>query len=228
VPAWLSDVVMRGLEPNPDDRFASMHELVAALLDEPPAADQPDDAPEDDAPPRPDERVLHSPARAEQLSNRRPFVRGMLLGVVTTAIVMTGFVLVVFARDAARPREPEAQAVKPTRATTAEDVIRLIEDGEVDEAQSKWTAEHARRWLVDVPTHLDTIRVGKALLEQARKLARQGDVERALLVASTAGDWARAAKIDLLHYGEPPQAADELTEEVREFMTNLRAASQSR
>lgn len=222
VPGWLSDVVMRGLEPNPDDRFADMHELVAALLDEPPAADQPDDAPEDDAPPRTDERVLHSPARPEQPSARRPFVRGVLLGAVTTAVLMTGFVFIALARDGAGQRHPKISALESSRATTAEDVIRLIEDWQFEEANRKWTEEQARRRLLDVPTHLDSIRIAEALLEQARILAQDGQVERALAVASISGDWARAAKTDLLRYGEPPQTADELSGKVREFVSTLR------
>lgn len=66
VPTWLLAVLLRGLAANPDERFANMHELIAALLDEPPPDDPCDDDEEPNGDPPPNDRArLLNKSRAD-------------------------------------------------------------------------------------------------------------------------------------------------------------------
>jgi serine/threonine protein kinase len=62
VPSWLIAVLLRGLAANPDERYRDMHELIAALFDEPPPDDpRGDEDPNADPPTNYRTRLLNKP-----------------------------------------------------------------------------------------------------------------------------------------------------------------------
>lgn len=62
VPPWVSMVMLRGLAPDPDERFPSMHEIIDMLLFEPPPGGPfADEDPDDDAPSFYGRGFLHKP-----------------------------------------------------------------------------------------------------------------------------------------------------------------------
>jgi serine/threonine protein kinase len=66
VPRWLSDVLRKGLANDPTERYRSMHDLLATLLDEPAGGElDVDESFTDEDPDEPDDRVLHTPAAAQ-------------------------------------------------------------------------------------------------------------------------------------------------------------------
>lgn len=226
-PAWLAKVAVEGLALDPTKRYADMHDLVDALLDEPDDNGQTKGESEgNDEPGGDGERVLHSPARATG-ETRLTYLNGLMTGIVASAVFMVGLLLLAPRGDRDRP-EPERSSPivdkhagdSSSTSTTPEKVIQKIQEGEYEEAHSLWLDETTRRDMLGVPTHADSIRIGRAYLQQARGRP----YNEALRLAALADLWARAARDNLNLYEEPPQPGDDLVEEVREFGASLVAA----
>ena len=129
VPGWLSEVVRRGLHPDPERRFASMDELIDALTDEPSDEEWGDEEEEREL--LGDGRgYLHAPdgdGADERPRWRTGFAAGMAVGGVAIALVAA----VISTRPAPTPRDgvfdARSSPAKPTliNVQRAEWEIRL-------------------------------------------------------------------------------------------------------
>ena len=238
VPRWLSRVVVRGLQPDPDDRFDNMDALLDALLDEPAEPSSVDDEAAPEAPGDDGEHVLHGPAH-DLDALRRPrrgrllFLGGALAGVTATALFAVGLA------DEPAPtrttRVPPPTHVTPTQPpledepdpepapprTIPEQVIQKIDAGEYDAADLMWRNETKRRDVEKIPTHADSIRIGKAFLEAAKQIAKDKKKDRAKEIKNIAAQWGHAAKSNLELYGESPEAGKTFLDDVKKFGESL-------
>ena len=178
IPAWLDRVVRRGLEVDPDRRYASMHELLAELANEPPPSEEDDvedgaDSVTDDG-----ERVLHAP------TSRPPPTGGggwshVVIGVCTAAVgLFLGWSLW------GRPAAPVADLEGPASVTRPQseaylEISQHIEAGDFESAKSTWLEKMPQPdFDEDRLSYQEALRLGRACLTEFERF-RERDSRRA-------------------------------------------------
>lgn len=211
VPAWLDRVVCKGLAIDPEQRFADMHELVAAL--------------EEGAG---EERVLEVAAAGEQRVRLAMLTSVVAVAALAFALTM---VTIVLLRDREvgsaegierEPTEPLREATREQRGVTPEQVIELIEQGELQRAHDLWEAEAEYREAAEIAIHADTIRVSETYLKEARRLAAEGRIAEAKDAARKAKGFAFVAVRDLARYQQSVDEGTELIAKADDFVDGLR------
>ncbi|MFO7561587.1 MAG: serine/threonine-protein kinase, partial [Enhygromyxa sp.] len=214
VPQWLAQVVRKGLAAEPDDRYSDMHELIAALLDEPPDEAADEGEVDDDDVPLVDGRVLHKPP---VVGSRPIFVVALSLvcGVVLGGV---GYLAAV-KQSRERPDSEHEIAPLPAPPCTLDhtsdpndvdlvviEVCRLIRIDHYQAADMLWEREHAGRLSEARATATggrpmsmlgaDSLIIARTFIEQAEELERT-DPKKARMAARHALHWARQAGVDL-------------------------------
>jgi tRNA A-37 threonylcarbamoyl transferase component Bud32 len=199
VPRWLTRVVLRGRAREPEDRYASMHELVRALQDE---------APDEEVAIERDVRVLHAPSSGAAVDDRARLAMiiggaASMLAVLAVTFVAT-LVVVRSPAPSPTPAEPPAdpleQETGPQHGVTPGQVIKLIQAGHLEEAEAKWIPEYYRRQKLGVPVYEETIRIGEACLELANEHQKAGHIDDANAAANAARLYSTLAAQDFDRY----------------------------
>ncbi|MFO7564938.1 MAG: serine/threonine-protein kinase [Enhygromyxa sp.] len=160
VPRWLCDVVRKGLAYDPEDRYADMHALLAALIGETPEAPWIDGDEDDDGVLVVDERVLHKHRGPPPVPKRGLH---FVIGGLSTLVLLMG--LMVWMR-APMPEPPAPAVVSPTPYHMA---LELVAADEFAKAEEYWR-EHVSELSDD-----EALRLARVCLARAKELDRAAD-----------------------------------------------------
>ncbi len=219
VPRWLEQVVRKGLALEPGERHADMHALVRALLAGPEGDDERSDSEFGEAVLERNRGWFNAP-RGESESRWRWI--GFGYGVVSTVmVVLLGVGL--FGGDRQRATETSPRLVEvvdqdgPLADPLVEEVIELVRQGKVYEADRIWLDERERRHSAGKTTGEETTRIGAALLARAREVARQNQSDEASALADMAARYGVMAMRELEDHDQSTAAVGALLEEIEDF-----------
>jgi serine/threonine protein kinase len=187
VPAWLDQVLRKGLAADPDQRHRDMHELVRALRDEPPVnGESPENKTPEREPVEDEGRLLHIPVGNQggrqglgnQLSGNqwRFFTYGVMATIATVMLVILGFA--IYLGSGLDSGQPPAETVTQqttqqttqsvsTQAAAVDEILVLVEGGAFTQARTAWQQHRATQPGL---TADESLLIGWACLEQAKRL----------------------------------------------------------
>jgi hypothetical protein len=233
VPGWLTRVVKKGLAEDPDERYGDMHELVRALRGDGVAGETKGDEGDDEDAVEDEARVLHAPslgATGDERVRLALVTSGIVAGLAVLAVTFIAALVVLRSpapvpeptRDEPTRGEPLRESTRAQLGVTPEQVIELVESGELDRAEEMWTDEVRHRETAEVVVYADSIRVGEAFLQQARRLKDEGRLMEARTAAEAAQNLGFVAVRDLERYDQPADAGNELAKRASQFLRDLR------
>jgi serine/threonine protein kinase len=210
VPEWLDRLVRKGLSPDPDQRFASMEELLRALEE----GSRESELTLVESPP-PD-RMREAEQEIRLATVRFATVTNVAAIAAVTLTMVVVVVMVLRRPDVQAPSHSEPLSSEPLRestarpgnAVTSDHVIELIEAERLAEALSKWAAEHQRRQSLGVPVYAETVQVGEACLELARRYQAAARLADAKLAADAAVLLGELAATDFKIYAASSDPAE--------------------
>jgi tRNA A-37 threonylcarbamoyl transferase component Bud32 len=207
VPLWLSQVVRKGLAVDPDERYRDMHELIAALQDEPPDGTLAGDEDDDDGSAVVDGRVLHkSGAGAVSQRERWPYA---VIGFLSAAVAMMGFTM---AKSPAPAPVAGAVQIEPYHA-----ILGAVADDDFVQADRLWVKHELEL------TNSQSLRVARDCLKRADQLVLldRAKADEAVFLA----DKIARAIIQLGSSAEAREAGGQLRSDIKSWRSNHRPSS---